>query len=253
MRFFPALLLFAALQSPALAQTDGTGLAARAKAAAAGLQVYLDDAARSGGRADFAKPPAAELFGRIFDVAQLNALPAATGDDLSWLMDWADAANQTNKAIMFFGIKRPADAAAAVRNAGFVRNIMDYQDQQAIEFDFLIRLTARESSAMVAFWQQLTPEQRTPIREQGFKKARVGFADMISNELGWMAGDVVKPANARRVSAAMRDTADTWIGFLLPDNRKQIMGRLQRVQLTVKDDETQENLAVFGAALAAAK
>jgi hypothetical protein len=68
-----------------------------------------------------------------------------------------------------------------------------------------------------------------------------------------MAGEVVKPANARRVSAAMRDTADTWIGFLLPDNRKQIMGQLQRVQLTVKDDETQENLAVFGAALAAAK
>jgi hypothetical protein len=252
-RFFKALLLLAALQSPALAQTDGAGLAAGAKAAADQLQLYLDDVAKTGGRPDFAKPPAAELFARIFDVGQLNALPAPQAADVPWLLDWAAAASQAGKAIMFFGIKRPADAAAAARNAAFLRNVLDYQDQQAIESDFLIRLAARESTAMLAFMQQLAPELRTPIREAGLKKARVGFAAMISGALGCMADVNFKPANARRISAAMRDTGDIWAGSLLPDNRARIMSELQWAQLAVKDDEAQENLAVFSAALAAAK
>jgi len=77
-RFVRALFLFVALQSPALAQTDGAGLAAGAKAAADRLQAYLDDAARAGGRPDFSKAPAAELLTRIFDVQQLNAAVAAS-------------------------------------------------------------------------------------------------------------------------------------------------------------------------------
>lgn len=253
MRLGTALLLFVALQSPALAETGGAGLAAGARAAADQLQLYLDDVAKSGGRPDFAKSPAAELFARIFDFEKLQALPPPQGDDLPWLLDWADAANKVNKAIMFFGIKRPADAAAAARDATFVRNVMDYQDQQAIEFDFLVRLTARESVAMTAFMQHLTPEQRTPIREEGFKKARAGFAGMISSMLGSMAGDEYKSANARRVSAAMRDTGETWAGALLPDDRARIMRELQWAQLKVKDDEAQENLALVGAVLAAAR
>jgi len=252
-RLVRAWLLLVALQSPALAQTDGAGLAAGAKAAADQLQLYLDGVAKAGGRPDFSKPPVAELFARIFDLEHLRALPPPQGDDLPWLLDWADAANRINKAIMFFGIERPADAAAAARNAGFLRNVMDYQDQQAIEFDFLIRLTARESSAMLAFMAQLPPAQRTPIREDGLKKARLGFAGMISSMLGSMAGDEYKPTNARRVSAAMRDTGDIWAGSLLPDDRARIMGELQWAQLRLKDGEAQENLALFGAALAAAK
>lgn len=255
MRCVRAFLVFVVLQSPApaLAQTDGAGLAAGAKTAADQLQLYLDDVAKAGGRPDFSKPPAAELFARIFDVQRLNALPSPQGDDVSWLLDWAAAASQAGKAIMFFGIKPPADMAAAARNAAFVRNVMDYQDRQAIEFDFLIRLTARESSAMLAFMQQLTAAQRTPIREEGLKKARGGFAEMISSQLGWMADDKLKATNTRRVSAAMRDTGDIWTGALLPDDRTKIMSQLQWAQLAVKDDETQENLAVLGAVLAAAK
>ena len=112
MRFVRAFLLLVALQSPALAQTDGASLAAGAKVAADQLQLYLDDVAKAGGRPDFGKPPAAELFARIFDFEHLQALPPPQGNDLPWLLDWADAANKVNKAIMFFGIKRPADAAA---------------------------------------------------------------------------------------------------------------------------------------------
>lgn len=248
MRLVRAFLLFVALQSPALA-TDGAGLAAGAKAAADQLQLYLDDVAKTGGRPDFSKAPSAELFARIFDVQQLNALPSPQADDIPWLLDWAAAASRAGKAIMFFGIEPPVDPAAAA----FARNMLEYQDQQAIESDFLIRLAARESSAMMAFWQQLTPELRTPIRAQGLKKARVGFAELIYGALCSIADEKFKPANARLVSAAIRDTGETWVGFILPDNRTQIMGQLQRAAQAVKDDEAQENLALFGAVLAAAK
>ena len=249
MRLVKALLLFVALQSPALAETAGAGLAAGAKSAADQLQGYLDDVAKSGGRPDFAKPPAAELFARIFDIERLNALPAPRADDIPWLLDWAAAASKAGKAIMFFGIKPPADPASAA----VIRNVLDYQDQQAASSDFLIRLTARESVAMLAFMAQLPPEQRTPIREAGLKKARIGFAEMIYGALCTMADDQFKPANARRVSAAMRDTMEIWVGNIPADNRAQIKGQLLRTQMAVKDDEAQENLALFGAALVAAK
>lgn len=248
-RSLKAILLFIALQSPALAQSDGANFAAGATAAADQLQRYLDAVAKSGGRPDFAKPPATELFARIFDVEQVKALPRPQADDIPWLLDWFAAASKAGKAIMFFGMKPPADPASAA----FARNMLDYQDQQAIESEFLIRLAAREAVAMVAFWEQLPPEQRTAIREAGFRKARIGFAEMIYGTLCTMADDKFKPANARRISAAMRDTAEIWVGNILPDNAKQIMGQLVRTELAVKDDESQENLAVFGAVLAAAK
>jgi hypothetical protein len=249
MRFVKALLLLVALQSPALAQTDGVGLAAGAKAAADQLQLYLDDVAKSGGRPDFGEPRAAELLARIFDVQHLNALPPPQVDDIPWLLDWAAAASKAGKAIMFFGLKPPADPTAPA----LARNVLQYQDQQAIGSDFLIRIAARESSAMLAFWQQLTPEMRTPIREAGLKKARFGFAQLIYGALCSMADAQFKPANARRLSAAMRDTVETWAGFIAADNRAQIMIQLQRTQFAVKDDEAQENLAGFGAVLAAGK
>jgi len=248
-RLVRALLLFVALQSPALAQTDGAGLAARATTAADQLQLYLDGVAKTGGRPDFAKPPAGELFAQIFDVAQLQAQPAPQADDIPWLLDWVAAASKAGKAIMFFGIKPPVDPASAA----LVRNVLDYQDQQAVQSDFLIRLAARESVAMLAFMAQLPPEQRTPIREAGLKKARAGFAGLISSALGCMGDDNFKRTNVRRISAAMRDTGDIWVGALLPDDRAKIMRELRWAQLAVKDDEAQENLALFGAALAAAK
>lgn len=253
MRVVTAFLLFVALQSAALAQTDGAGLAAGAKAAADRLQLYLDDVARTGGRPDFTSPPAADLFARIFDFEHLSALPPPRADDIAWLPDWVGAASRASKAIMLFGTKPPASPADAVRDAAFVRNVLDYQDQQAIELDFLIKLAARESVTMTAFMQQLPPEQRTPIREAGLKKARVGFAEMISNAIGSVVDEHLKPTYARRVSAAMRETADIWAGSLLPDNRTRIMRELQWAQLRVKDDEAQENLAAFSAVLAAAK
>ncbi|HEY4737451.1 MAG TPA: hypothetical protein VIH63_08660, partial [Xanthobacteraceae bacterium] len=66
-----ALLLLVALASPALAETpssDGAALAARASDAAKELRTYLAEVAKAGGRPDFSKPPASELFGNIFDM-----------------------------------------------------------------------------------------------------------------------------------------------------------------------------------------
>ena len=78
------LLLALALALPALAQTpsdDGPSIAAGAKDAAAQLQPYLDKIAKSRSRPDFTKPPASDLFGRIFDFGKLAALPAPSARD----------------------------------------------------------------------------------------------------------------------------------------------------------------------------
>jgi hypothetical protein len=46
---------------------DGMGIVAGVKDAANQLQLYLDCAAKTGGRPTFSKPPVSDLFARIFD------------------------------------------------------------------------------------------------------------------------------------------------------------------------------------------
>src|ERR1051326_7830350 len=98
--------------------------------------------------------------------------PRRGADDIPWLLDWAAAASKAGKAIMFFGIKPPADPASAA----VIRNVLDSQDQQAPSSDFLIRRPARESEAMLVIRAVLPPEQRAPIREDCAQRARIGFA-----------------------------------------------------------------------------
>src|ERR1700682_5011716 len=61
------------------------------------------------------------------------------------------------------------------------------------------------------------------------------------------------PANARLMTAAMRDTQDFWATFMLPDDRLQITSLLARAANMVKDDEARKYLAAFAATLTAAK
>src|ERR1700722_9129226 len=78
------LIIALALASPAFAQTprdDGTSITAEAKDAATQLQAYLDGVLKGGSRPDFSKPPASDLLGQVFDLAQLEELPPAQGDD----------------------------------------------------------------------------------------------------------------------------------------------------------------------------
>jgi hypothetical protein len=112
-----------ALVSPALAETlssDGAALATRANDAAKELRIYLADVAKAGGRPDFSKPPASELFGHIFDMNGLAALPPPAPNDFSWLLNSA-AGSGVIKAILTFGITPPAgpsDQAGLRRPAG---------------------------------------------------------------------------------------------------------------------------------------
>jgi hypothetical protein len=63
---------------------------------------------------------------------------------------------------------------------------------------------------------------------------------------------MIKPANARLITAAMRDNADFWASFILPDDRTQIIGLLAKATKMVGDEEARNNLTAFAATLAAA-
>jgi hypothetical protein len=241
------------LASPAFAQTprdDGASIAAEAKDAATRLQAYLDGVFKSGGRPDFSKPPASDLLGQVFNLKQLEALPPAQGGDLPWLLDWVAAANGVNKSIMFFGIAPPV--TLQTDPAALQRNVTDYEGQLAAAINFLLRLSAREMQAAFAFMDQLPPAQRTPVRLEGLNKMRVAEAEMVRSNLGWIAAGM-KPADARLVSAAIRDTGAVWATATLPADRPAVLAMLDRAQAAAKDEETRSNLSAFGSLMAKAK
>jgi len=244
------LLIALALASPAFARADGASLAAEAGDAAIRFQAYLDGVAKDAGRPDFSKPPASDLLGKVFNLKQLEALPPSQADDLPWLMDWATAAHGVYKSILFFGIAPPVtlrDDEAALQ-----RNITDYEDQEAAAINFQLHILAREIPATFAFLDQLPPAERTPVRLEGIKKMRVSFAETLLNYLGWIAAGM-KPANARLVSAAIRDTGAAWVTAILPADRPNIFAMLDKAQSAAKDEETRGNLSAFGSLLAKAQ
>ena len=97
-------LILLALACPALAQ-DGARNAAAAREAAQAFRVYVEGVTKKGGRPDLARPEVAALLGRVFDLGALNALPPAQASDLSWELDWMDAANAVSKLFTRFGSK----------------------------------------------------------------------------------------------------------------------------------------------------
>ena len=219
---------------------DGTGIVAGVKDAANQLQLYLDCAAKTGGRLDFSKPPVSDLFARIFDLRELAALPPPKASDLLWLLDWTITADGTFKSILYFGIAPPADLIAD--HAAIKRNATDYEDQEAVALSFIIRISARVTQASFLFLEQ----------PAGFTKARAGSAETMLGALVTIAQGM-KPANARLLSAAIRDTSDAWAASILPGDRPTILDMLAKASDASKDDETRKNLAALGAALADAK
>ena len=84
--------------------------------------------------------------------------------------------------------------------------------------------------------ENLTPEQRTAVREKGFEKARVGGEEMIYGALvamtqGWPREYALN---------------------IFPNDRPLILNQIAEVQ-AANDDEVQKNLTAFADALAAAK
>jgi hypothetical protein len=245
--FFRSLLLLLALVSPAFSQ-DGPRDAATAQDAGQAFGIYLDGVLNSGGEPDFTKPPAADLFRHIFDIAALKALPPAKADDIPWLLQWAAAVDQSYTRIILFGLK-PGQAPDQLV---LRRNMAEYEDQCAMAMNFLIRFAARQATTLTLFLDRLSPEARTPVRATWLQRARGGSAQTIAGALTAMTQGM-KPGSARLIAGALRDTRDTWAGFLMPDDRTRFTKLVAETPATVKDREAQKNLAAFAGALAAAK
>jgi len=240
------LLVFLALASPALAQ-DGARDAAAAGEAAQAFRVYVEGVAKTGGRPDLTQPEVAALLDRVFDLDALNALPPAQASDISWLLDWMEAANATYKLFTRYGSKPgPQPDLAAIE-----RNMAEYEDQYAAALNFLIRGQAREAVSSNLFWEHLAPEQRTRVREQGFAGARNSTAEFILSAICSGVTSGGKPANARLVAAAIRDTREVWANYFLPQHRSRILEQLAGYTRQVPDETARTDLAAFTAALQA--
>jgi hypothetical protein len=242
-----SLLLLIALLSPAFAQ-DGPQSAVGAKDAVRALQLYLDDVAKVGSRPDYTKPPASDLFQRVFDLAQLTTFPPPTAADVGWLIQWFTAASQANKLIIYFDARPgPNPDEMAV-----LRNLKEHENQYASAMNFMIRVAAREATALSLFMEQLTPEQRTPVREAGLLNARSGAAELLASSIG-MVAQGIGPDNARLMSAALKDTRDVWAAYILRDDRTQIISYLTKAIGMVTDDEVKANLVAVADTITAAK
>jgi len=239
-------LILLALASPALAQ-DGARHAAAAKAATQAFQGYVEGVAKKGGRPDLTRPEVAALLGRVFDLSALNALPPTQASDISWLLDWNDAANTVNKLITRYGSKPgPQPDLEAIQ-----RNMAEYQDQYAAGMNFMIRAQARQAVSSKLFMAELAPEQRTQIREQGFAGARRSSAEFILSTICAVIESGAKPANARLVVAAVRDTREVWADYFPPQDRPRVIALLADLAKRMPDETARTDLAAFTAALQA--
>jgi len=248
---FSKLLLALVLVVPALASTLAHAApppAEQAVKAARELQRYVDRMAAAREWPDYTQPPAADLFRQVFNVDALAALPPPQPSDLPWLIEWSHMASQASKAILMHGVKPgPQPDVAAM-----TQNVERYEDQYVAAANFIIRVTARETTAIELFMNGLPPAERTPVRAAGLVRAKAGAAEIISGFLISAAGGV-KPANERLVAAALRDTRDVWAGFILPDARTRIVDLIAQATQRMTDEEAKRDLAAFAAALAAAQ
>ena len=241
------LLVLLALASPAFAE-DGLIDAAAARDAAQAFRVYVEGVAKKGERPDLTRPEVAALLDRVFDLDALNALPPAQASDLAWLVDWLDAANTANKLFSLYGSKPgPQLDLPAIQ-----RNMTEYEDQFAAAMNFMIRAQAREAVSAMMFWAALAPEQRTRVREEGYAGERSVSAGIILATICSAIESGGKPANARLVAAAIRDTREAWASFFLPKDRARVIEQLADLPKQVPDETARIDLAAFTAALQAA-
>jgi hypothetical protein len=240
------LLVLLALASPALAQDGAREVAAAAEAAQA-FRVYVEEATKKGERPDLTRPEVAALLGRVFDLDALNALPPPRANDVLWLLDWMDAANATSKLFTRYGSKPgPQPDLTAIQ-----RNMTEYEDQYAAAMNFLIRGWAREAVSLNMFMAGLAPEKRTRIREEGLARARSASAELILAAICSVIQSGGKPANARLVAAAIRDTREVWASYFLPQDRARTIELLADLPKRVPDETARIDLAAFTAALQA--
>ena len=95
------------------------------------------------------------------------------------------------------------------------------------------------------------PEQRTRVREQGLTGARNSNAEFILSAICSAITSGGKPANARLVAAAIRDTREVWASYFLPQHRSRIIEVLGVYLKQVTDETARSDLAAFTAELQA--
>lgn len=240
------LLVLLALASPAFAQ-DGARDAAAAREAAQAFRVYVEGLTKKSERPDLTRPEIAALLGCIFDLDALNALPPPERSDVSWLLDWMEAANATNKLFTRYGSKTgPQPDLPAVQ-----RNMAEYEDQFAAAMNFMIRGMAREAVSLTLFMAGLAPEQRTRVREEGVAKFRAASAEFILEAICSVVLSDGKAANARLVAAAIRDTRAVWASYFLPQDRARMLEYLAVLPKPIPDQTARIDLAAFADALQA--
>jgi hypothetical protein len=240
------LLVLLAFASPAFAQ-DGIHELTAARDAAKAFKAYVDGVAKKGQRPDLTRPDVAAMLGHVYDLDAFAALPPPEASDMNWLPDWFDAANSTAKLFTFYGAQpgpQPDFPAVA-------RNMTEYGDQYATAISFMIRTMAREAVAGQMFWNELPPEHRTRIREEGLAGVRRNSALFILSTVCAAIQGANKPANARLVAAALRDTRDVWADYLYPQDRARMIAELSDLPKWAPDEIARADLASFTAALQA--
>jgi hypothetical protein len=89
------------------------------------------------------------------------------------------------------------------------------------------------------------------VREEGFAGARRSTAEFILSTVCSVVLSGGKPANARLVAAAIRDTREVWASYFLPQDRARVIELLADIPGRVPDETARIDLAAFTAALQA--
>ena len=241
-----ALAAGLAIASPALAQ-GGVRNAAVARESAQAFRVYVEGVSKKGGRPELTRPEVAALLGRVFDLDALSALPPAQASDIEWLLDWVDAANTVGKLFTRYGSKQESQPDFTA----LARNMTEYEDQYAVAMNFMIRALARQAVSSQLFLASLAPEQRTPVRERGFAGARSSAVEFIMAAICSAVQGSSKPANARLVATAIRDTSEVWADYFLPQDRARVIAGFSDLSRQVPDEKARTDIAAFIAALRA--
>jgi hypothetical protein len=221
------------LLSPAV-RADGASSAQTATKAIQDLTRYVDDAAKKGERPAFDKPPASTYLGQVLDAKALAALPPPKGQDITWLLQWAEAMNKANQILIFTGAK---STSAADQQAAVERNLIDYESVMFPAFAFMARMQSRLITSADLFMESLPPKERTPARQHGMAQIRDGHMQFVQGGLTTIAAGV-QPQNAKILTAALRETAPIWA----PRINEQEQTRMRSTLLEAKKHYTDQPL-----------
>ena len=211
---------------PASFAADGAQAAAAAKEAAAKLKAFLGDLEKSKRQPNYSKPPASDYLKRIFDTDVLAALPAPKADDFDWLGDWVDSVARTYVAMITFGAKDLADQIVG-------RNMIDYQDNTFPAAAFTLRLSARMVSTMALYSNSLPPDKRKQAHE-GIEQSSRGLVQIAMGMAGFIRIRL-KLENVRLTAAALRDTVTVWAPLATPNERAELLARLEKARAANAD------------------